>query len=454
MSNKYSPDNYGDDILDDIEKERKALSAKRDDNNVKLDNDGDTWLVRFLPAHLGMGERKRFYAPIAQHWVNKRPHFCARATPVECGGDPDAPCGLCDLSEEIRSSYENTNRDLSSFGYKAGASKQWLTYALVWSKEIKGQEPWIAEGDERWQPYRFWLNKTNFDDLLEYYRRFLQKRPDNKYSILDPEIGVDFIVKRANNKVALQKDESRTIYEEGWTEAEKADLLTYILDKIKMPSYHALGAEEMDAACAKLEEAFRKLEASSARPRTRSLRSSVDENEEQPRVSRPPAPAPRPQVASRPPAPAPRPPAPAPRPAAPAPAPRPSLPPTASRSVPSARPSLPPRPAPVQHDEDDIPFDDAPIVEVPAPVPQATPSTRLRQAARHVEPEAPTRSTVASSVDDDDDVTDEQHDPIPQASAEGIEDAPPTPVEQIQTNPNRPVSRMSAKLRSAISRTQ
>jgi hypothetical protein len=447
MSNKYSPDNYGDDILDDIDKERKALSAKRDDNNVKLDNDGDTWLVRFLPAHLGMGERKRFYAPIAQHWVNKRPHFCHRVTPVECGGNPDAACGLCDLSEEIRSSYENTNRDLSSFGYKAGASKQWLTYALVWSKENKGQEPWMAEGDERWQPYRFWLNKTNFDDLLEYYRRFLQKRPDNKYSILDPEIGVDFIVKRANNKISLQKDESRTIYDEGWNADEKVDLLTYILDKIKMPSYHALGAEEMDAACAKLEEAFRKLEASSARPRTRSLRSSVDENEDQPRISRPPAPAPRP-AASAPPRPmaqvAP------PRPVA-ATA-RPSLPPTASRSVPSSRPSLPPRPAPVQEDEDDIPFDDVPA---PAPEPQATPSSRLRQAARQVpqEPQAPARSMATSSVDDDDDVTDEQRDLVPQASADGIEDAPPTPVEQIQT-PARPVSRMSAKLRSAISRTQ
>lgn len=103
--------------------------------------------------------------------------------------------------------------------------------------------------------------------------------------------------------------------------------------------------------------------------------------------------------------------------------------------------------------EDDIPFDDAPeVVHVPAPV-QATPSTRLRQAARQVEAEAPVRSSVASSVDDDDDVTDERHDPVPQSSAEGIDDAPPTPVEQVQS-PARPVSRMSAKLRSAISRTQ
>ena len=109
----------------------------------------------------------------------------------------------------------------------------------------------------------------------------------------------------------------------------------------------------------------------------------------------------------------------------------------------------------MQEDEDDIPFDDMPTASVAPAAPVPTPSSRLRQAARQVEPPAPTRSTATSSVDEDDDVTDEQHDHVPQASAEGIEDAPPTPVEQIQTTGStRPVSRMSAKLRSAISRTQ
>jgi hypothetical protein len=447
--------------LDEIEKERKALSAKRDDHNVKLEKEGEVWLVRFLPAFLGVGERKRFFAPIAQHWVNKRPHFCARVTPPECGGDPDSHCALCDLSEDIRSSYENSNRDISTLGYKASASKQWLTYSLVWSKEAKGQEPWVAEGDEQWQPYRFWLNKTNFDDLLEYYKRFLQKRPDNRFSILDPEIGVDFIVKRANNKITLQKDEARSIYPEGYTKEDKENLLTYILDKIKMPTYRPLGSEEMDAACAKLEESVRKLESAPSRPR--SSRPSVDEDEDAPR--RAPAPAPRP--APRPSAPArpaprheaeayePEPPRPAPRPAprqaAPAPArpaPRP-LPSAAPRSVPSARP-----PAQEIIDADEIPFefqDSQPEAPDEAPAPAPTPSSRLRQAGRQVEPEAPTRSRVESSVDDDDNVTDEQRDPVGAADVGEMEDAPPAPVEKVQT---RPASRMSEKLRSAISRTQ
>ena len=456
MSNQYSPENYGDDIFDDIEKERKAASNKRDDNQIKLDKEGDLWMIRFLPALLG--ERKTFFARIAQHWVNKRPHFCARSTPPECGGDPDSHCPLCDLSEQFR---ENSNRDISTVGYKASANSQWLTYALVWSKESKGQEPFYPEGDEQWTPYRFWLNKTNFTELVEYWKRYRDrlakdKNPSANNSILDPEIGVDFVVKRANNKISLQKDESRSIFPQDYTREDRVNLMAYIHSRIKMPTYRPLGSDEMDAACQKLEEAVRRVEI--ATPTRRPAPRHVDD-----------APAPRPSArppAPRPSAPAPRvqqhddldqeeAPAPAPRASAPrVPAPRPQLPPAAPRSVPSARPAPAPRAqAPAPADDDDVPFDFQEPAEAPAESPVQTPSNRLRQAARQVtEPEAP-RSSGVSSVDDDDDVTDEVRDPVPQARVDdiSIEDAPPAPVEKVQT---RPSSRMSDKLRSAISRTQ
>ncbi len=104
-------------------------------------------------------------------------------------------------------------------------------------------------------------------------------------------------------------------------------------------------------------------------------------------------------------------------------------------------------------DDDDVPFDFEEPAEAPAEAPVQTPSNRLRQAARQItEREAPGSSGV-SSVDDDDDVTDEVRDPVPHARVDdiSIEDAPPAPVEKVQT---RPSSRMSDKLRSAISRTQ
>jgi hypothetical protein len=451
MSNQYSPDNYGDDIFDDIEKERKAASNKRDDNQIKLEKEGDLWMIRFLPARLG--ERNTFFARIAQHWVNKRPHFCARSTPPECGGNPDSHCPLCDLSEQFR---ENSNRDISTVGYKASANSQWLTYALVWSKESKGQEPFYPEGDEQWTPYRFWLNKTNFTELVEYWKRYRDrlakdKNPSANNSILDPEIGVDFVVKRANNKIGLQKDESRSIFPHDYTKEDRVNLMAYIHSRIKMPTYRPLGSDEMDAACQKLEEAVRRVDVTPTRrpaPRQTADEAPAPRASARPPAPRPSAPAPRPQQHDNmddDEAPVPR--ASAPR----VPAPRPQLPPAAPRSVPSARPA-PRVQAPAPSDDDDVPFEfEEPAAEAPTAPPVQTPSNRLRQAARQVaEPEAP-RSSGVSSVDDDDDVTDEVRDPVPQASVDHIEDAPPAPVEKVQT---RPASRMSDKLRSAISRTQ
>jgi hypothetical protein len=62
-------------------------------------------------------------------------------------------------------------------------------------------------------------------------------------------------------------------------------------------------------------------------------------------------------------------------------------------------------------------------------------------------------------VDDDDDVTDETHDPAPADGALPEDDAPPAPVTRVQTQtqtpaPARPTSRMSERLRGAIQRTQ
>jgi len=470
---KYSPDNYGDDLFDDIEKERKALQSKRDDNNIKLEKEGDVWLIRFLPALLGIGERKKFYARIAQHWVNKRPHFCARMTPPEFGGHPDSNCPLCDLSTEIADSHRNRNRDVSMVGYRAQASSQWLTYALVWSKESKGQDAIVPEGDDRWQPYRFWLNKTNFEDMLEYWKRYrdkliLAKNPASRLSIFDPDIGTDFFVKRTNNKITLQKDESRSIFDADYTDDDKAALMEYIHSKIKMPTYNPLGSEEMNAACEKLEEAARKTESNPAPRKAR----SYDGVEDAPRASsRPPArpSAPPPRVPSRPPsrdsvddiedqdAPPPRASRPPARPSAP-PA-RATLPSSPLRSVPSARPTQ--RPS-VDEDvvgqvggdegtdtsEDDVPFD----FEKPKALAE-TPSSRLKQAARQAQEKSAERSSPStSSVDDDDDVTDEMRDPVPSSSPD-IDDAPPAPVQKVQAQ-KAPVSRMSDKLRSAISRTQ
>ena len=294
-----------------------------------------------------------------------------------------------------------------------------------------------------------------------------KKRYQIGLSILDPERGVDFYVKRANGKVNLQRDEIRSIFPDDYRDEDKTALMDYIHGLIKMPSYKPLGSQEMDAACAKFEEGLRKMESGSYRSGNSR---NMDEDEDRPTSSRQ-----APRAPARPSAPPARPAPPRPsasqapsRPAPKAqydmeeseeaqepvqrPAPRPparTLTTSGPRAVPSARPR-PLSAAEMSDDQDEIPmdFEKAPSASKPL----ETPSSRLRQAARNVpEPEKP-KSNMTSSVDDDDDVTDEVNDAVASSSPDAIEtdDVPPAPVEKVQ----RPASRMSDKLRSAINRIQ
>lgn len=455
---KYDPNSFNDDdLISALKEEEKFTTSNRDRHDVKLEKEGEIWQIRFLPVRFG--QRKLFFSRIAQHWINKRPYFCAKVTPVESGGEENAQCDLCDVSAELS---DHRIKDVATLGYKSGANPQWLTYCLVWSKKAPGQDMWEPQGDEVWTPYKFWLNKTLFEEVREYYLRYKEKRPTLVDSILNPDHGFDFYVKRSNNKLVLQKDDPRSIFPDGFSDAEKLDLMNHIMGQIKMPNYRALSTEEMEAARIKLEDAAHKLElggSSTRRGKPQADSDNTDLPQQRPAASRfgarSQAPTRQVEAAESEPA------RPAPRPAS-----------TPSRSVPSARPAPrpapPARPAPVQADSDgdDIPFDhdDSGAPEdSPAPAQAPTPSSRLRQVSRQSPPparsEPPARSSTTSSVDDDDDVTDETHDPAPADGALPEDDAPPAPVTRVQTQtqtpaPARPTSRMSERLRGAIQRTQ
>lgn len=432
---KYDPNNFNDDdLMSALKEEEKITTSNRDRHDVKLEKEGETWHIRFLPVRFG--PRKLFFSRVAQHWINKRPYFCEKVTPEDSGGNPDAHCDLCDVAAELA---EHRIKDIATLGYKAGANPQWLTYCLVWSKKSPGHDLWEPEGEDAWIPHKFWLNKTLFEELREYYVRQRSKKPDVIDSILNPDHGFDFYVKRSNNKLVLQKDDPRTIFPEGFGEEDKTSLMDHILGQIKPVNYRPLSAEEMEAARIKLEDAAHKLELGGAATSRRGpsktedddtdLPSRTSSRQSQARRQVDEAPAPRPAPPSRP----------APRPAPPA------------RPVPSARPRV------SQPPEDDIPYDrDGGSAPEDAPA-EPTPSSRLRQASRQVpaaRSEAPARSSHSSSVDDDDDVTDENTDPIPPAGGPADE-APPAPVTKVQqAPPSRPVSKMSERLRGAIQRTQ
>jgi len=433
---KIAPSEFEEDLtvaaLDD---EIKLIRRNSDDHSVKLENDGDTWQIRFLPAELG--PRKLFFARVAQHWINKKPYVCSKVTSPDFGGIPDFDCPLCTLAESLNNS---TNREVSSVGYRSAANPQWLTYCLVWSK-ASAKDEWYPDGDEQWTPYKFFLNKQHFDEVREYYLRALKKRPSQTKSILDPYHGVDFIVRKKDKKLVLQKDEARSIFPEGTTEEEEGQILDRIFEQIKVPHYEPLTNEEMDAALNKLEEAgFRAKSANATGQRRQAAVIDDEDNLDEdrgPRRSQAKAPEPTPKVS------------------------RPSFSRSEStRSVPASKPAQAQATIPSARPQARL---------KPADVPeQLSPSERIRQASRQqARAAAPAQSTgpAVSSVDDDDDVTAEAHDHAPQSrdlsviegddlptvQDEPNEEPPPAPVERVQ-QPSKAGSKMSDRLRSAITR--
>lgn len=455
MTTKYDPDNFNDDdLMSALKEEGKIATGNRDKHDVKLEKEGEIWHIRFLPARFG--PRGLFFSRIAQHWINKRPYYCEKATSPDSGGDENAQCDLCDVSSELS---EHRVKDVATLGFKSGASPQWLTFCLVWSKKVPGMDLWEPEGDEVWTPHKFWLNKTLFEEVREYYVRHREKRPNIKDSILSPEHGFDFYVKKSNNKLVLQRDDPRSIFAEGASDAEKADLMQFIMDQIKAPNYRPLSPEEMEAARIKLEDAARKLELGGASTARRGpARSSDGDDVDIPQRSQPSSRfgsrnssqvAESGQTNTRP--------APSARSAPPA------------RSVPSARPSpvsrpsTPSQPDNSSNDDDNVSFGNE--TQSVNNTRQESPSARLRQASQQPRnssaqsrPEPQSKPQITSTVDDDDSVTDESTDHIPpdMAPQDDIEDAPPAPVSKVQQQQQNPRSavKMSERLRGAVQRTQ
>lgn len=441
---KIQPSDFDEDCtVAAFEDEVKLIKRSSDDHNVRLENDGDTWQIRFLPAE--MGPRKIFFARVAQHWINKKPYVCSKVTAPDFGGIPDFDCPLCTLAESLNNS---TNRDVSSVGYRSAANPQWLTYCLVWSKSSAKKDEWFPDGDEQWTPYKFFLNKQHFDEVREYYMRALQKRPAQKKSILDPYSGVDFFVRKKDKKLVLQKDEARSIFPENSTPEDEARILDRIFEQIKVPHYEPLTEEEMNAALNKLEEAgFRAKTANSSGGRRQASVVDDDDNLDDirgPRRSQPQERESAPQVS------------------------RPSFSrPESARSVPAAKP---------QHTQAAIPSArpqartrSADSSEQPSPAARLSQASQNQARARTAAPPAPV-TPATSSVDDDDDVTHEAHDHAPQSrDLSGVEDdhhedleaahvvdteePPPTPVERVQQPATKAAgSKMSERLRSAITR--
>ena len=220
-------------------------SIKNEARRVKVDK-GHSWVVRFLPVELGAG--RRFYGRIAQHWIQRRPIVCPRFTHPDFGGQKDAPCRLCDETERLNRA---ANRTVSTYGFKCRSNPQWLTYTLVFEKDDGRGNNQVVKGDDRWNPYEFWLNKSIFEYVYSLYRRGLDR--GSQHSILDLVSGNDFLVTMTSRELKIQREDSRPI-----TNPENSEKFQQIVDKIwsniMLPKIQIPSDDEIEMAVQRLHD--------------------------------------------------------------------------------------------------------------------------------------------------------------------------------------------------------
>lgn len=356
--------------------QNSARSTAR--RRVELKNRGDAWLLRFLPAKVGPGQR--YYARIATHWLNRKPSQCPRHTEPDFGGDPNAYCPVCELSDDLNA---DRNEKVSKFGWDIRAGAQWHTYCAVFEKLAAGQDSVPQPINEILQPYEFNHYKTTWEEFMSFLRQGARRTP---WSILDLEQGNDFWVTKTGKGLRLDKQDSGPIFD--LNDPNYQSWVDKLMKNIKEPNAKMPNAQQMEDFADKAREEAAKISRGGSGATTEGRRTGGgDEEYLPPRQSRsyaneavdeaPPArPAARPSPA---PAPAARPAA---RPAAAAaPARRPAAPPPQEDPEPLAEAPQDEQPVD-EYQIGDAPPEDAPLDEAPPEAPEPAPAPAPRPAAR------------------------------------------------------------------------
>ncbi len=269
-------------VLAIVEGERKWQDGRGGikTRRVKIEKVNNAWLVRFLPVALGTSNL--FFYRMAQHWHNKSPIVCPRLVSPDFGGNEDADCPVCDLSERLNAEQ---HEELSNFGWRLRANTTYVTYCLVYQIDPGRGELQELSLNEVLRPWEFNLYKSTWEELCDYFRR--GKSAQRPLSVLDPKAGNDFWATKTTKGIRLDRQDPGPMFE---LNANFDKYLSTVMNavpepQIKLPSEQALAifARKAEAAAYGDEEP--------ARQHVPGRRGELDEGEDQ--DDREAAPAPR-----------------------------------------------------------------------------------------------------------------------------------------------------------------
>lgn len=259
-------------FLQELEQEANFLNAKRAGNRaerLEFKDVGEGAVVRVLPYPFD--DRHRWYARIAQHWVNKRPYVCTRDTDPAHGGHPEGKCAICDLCAELNNDKSESVRKEA---YRAMAVTRYLVYVLVYERQPAHGEP-IKTRPADLRPVEFWMYKEGFSDLSMVFKTYL-RRTDSKLSIVDPSKGCDVLVTKARRGLRFEREpEPFSIAPSG---QDAVEYLEKILKNTRFKPDATLDGRDLDDLLLKLEDSCFNRRSVSSSSRGDSRSGDVDED--------------------------------------------------------------------------------------------------------------------------------------------------------------------------------
>jgi len=193
------------------EDERSVSLLTKTARRVKIENN-HTWNLRLLPVTFGADGM--FYARLAQHWRNNRPVTCPVYTQKAFGGNSNAPCPICELSERLNESGDDAIRDL---GYQARCVLRYRVWCVVFDKEDARGKIEEMPDEELLNPYEFDMYKTTWEDFKKYQRWATTRRKGggepSELGVLDLETGCNLLATHGTKGVRLDRQELGPIFD-------------------------------------------------------------------------------------------------------------------------------------------------------------------------------------------------------------------------------------------------
>lgn len=229
------------------EDEAVVSSISKTARRVKIE-EKHTWNIRLLPVQ--MGPDKMPYVRLAQHWWNKAPITCPTFTPKGFGGNPDAACPICELSERLN---ESPSKEIKDLGYSARCVLRFRFWCVVFDIEDARERIDELPMNEVLNPYEFDMYKTTWEDFKKYQKWATTRHKNpSEWGLLDLETGCNLLATHGSKGVRLERLDPSPIFD--LNDKNFDNYIAKIWERLRKPSIVIPSEKQLLETAIKIEE--------------------------------------------------------------------------------------------------------------------------------------------------------------------------------------------------------